>query len=94
MDTSGENGASRPARALFFFPTCSALRAGRGLTKRSLAEGSKVDRGTLDKIESGKAGVTEEMVMRVFNCLNDHHYGGKLKAGEVINNKSANGKGS
>ncbi len=77
-------GTQSNARAQHYFPRCGPLRAGKGLTKKELADKSGIDRSTLDKIESGKVAVTQERIMRVFNHLNDNHYGGTLKAAELI----------
>ena len=75
-------------RAQHFFERCGALRAGKGVTKKKLAMDSDIDRSTLDKIEAAKQPVTEERVMRVFNCLNETYYGGKLKVTEHVTTTS------
>ncbi len=74
-------GAKRATR---YFRRCGDLRAGKGVTKNDLARGSDVDRSTLSKIEAGTAGVTEEVIMRVFNCLNEKYYGGNLSVSAEI----------
>jgi transcriptional regulator with XRE-family HTH domain len=82
-DHTGESAGTN-GRAQHYFRGCAALRAGRGVTKKALATESDIDRSTLDKIESGKAPVTEERVMRVFNCLNEKHYGSTLVTKDYV----------
>lgn len=83
VDTIGEHPASN-GRARYYFLKCSALRAGKGVTKKALAADSGIDRTTLDKIEGGKVPVTEERIMRVFNCLNERYYKLQLATADFI----------
>lgn len=59
-------------RASFFLLRCKTLRIGAGLTMNELARKSEVDRATISKIEAHH-GVTEPVIAKVFNALNQKH---------------------